>query len=107
MPPGELLEAWVVSEIRFAIGVCDIACTDVLPVSIYGSILSTRIAADLPTRMASTVFPMGLPESSFPLLLGNVFSQNFTAIAEIPGVTPDMLLAIDSSARNSWAYAFK
>ncbi|OAG38747.1 hypothetical protein AYO21_07100 [Fonsecaea monophora] len=76
-------------------------------ISIYGSIISTRLAQDLPQRLAGATLPLGLPESSFPLLLQDIFSANFAGIPEIPGITPAIMQAADTARRLSWAEAFK
>ncbi|EXJ76287.1 uncharacterized protein A1O5_00795 [Cladophialophora psammophila CBS 110553] len=78
-----------------------------LGISVYSSILSTRLGADLPKRLAAATLPLGLPESSFPILLGAVFTANFTSIPQIPGITPDIIQATTSATKLSWAYSFK
>ncbi|OQU99354.1 hypothetical protein CLAIMM_04993 [Cladophialophora immunda] len=78
-----------------------------LGISIYSSILSTRLAQDLPQRLAAATLPLGLPENSFPRLLQDIFSSNFQDIPEIPGMTAAIIQAAEMASKLSWAQAFK
>ncbi|RTE70340.1 hypothetical protein BHE90_015270 [Fusarium euwallaceae] len=78
-----------------------------IAVSIYNTIVQSRMQIEWPKRLAEATLPLGLPESSLPLLLGALASGNQTAIASVPGVDPEILAAAAEATRYSFAASFR
>ncbi|RSL96352.1 hypothetical protein CDV31_013530, partial [Fusarium ambrosium] len=113
-----LLELAVIVTIQFSIGPESIGkVTGLLSssrgvagacgIAIYASILETRLAEDLPTRVAAAAIPLGLPSSSLPALLEAAFAGNYDTAGQIPGVTPTILDATFLSRRESFQYSLR
>ena len=49
----------------------------------------------------------GLPLSEIPALIGALVAQNATAVGEIPGLTPAILLAAEGGIQDSYVEGFK
>lgn len=60
-----------------------------------------------PKRLAEATLPLGLPESSLPLLLGALASGNQTAIISVPGVDALILAAALEATKYSYAASFR
>lgn len=68
---------------------------------------STRLRSDLPARIAKATLPLGLPEASFPALLGASFAGNFSGLDQLPGVGATIIQAAMNARKDSFAYSFR
>lgn len=73
----------------------------------FYSILRTRVASDLPGRVARAVLPLGFPLTSLPTLLEGVTTSNQTLLALVPGVSPQIIGAAVEAVKLSYAAAFR
>ncbi|KAL1889865.1 hypothetical protein Sste5346_008588 [Sporothrix stenoceras] len=73
----------------------------------FSSIYSSKLTTILPSKEAAAVIAAGLPPSSVqPLLLASA-SNNATAIAQVPGVTQQILQALSSASAEGYAASFR
>ncbi|EEU33620.1 uncharacterized protein NECHADRAFT_14093, partial [Fusarium vanettenii 77-13-4] len=75
-----------------------------IAIAIYNTIVQSRISIELPRRVTAAVLPLGLPESSLPLLLEALTSGNETAI---PGANDEIMAAAGEAVRYAYAASFK
>ncbi|PVH69717.1 MFS general substrate transporter [Cadophora sp. DSE1049] len=61
----------------------------------------------LPTKVAEAVLPLGFPATELGLLIGALNSGNTTAIATIPGITPQILGAASGGLKEGYIHAFR
>merc|ERR1712093_366232 len=59
--------------------------------AIYNAIFTGKFSANLGTKIAGAVLPLGLPASSLPAFIGALASSDTAALADIPGVTPQII----------------
>jgi len=76
-------------------------------VSMYYSILRSRVASDLPGRVTGAVLPLGLPLTSVPKLLEGIAASNQTLLGLVPGVSPAIIEAAIGALKLSYAAAFR
>ena len=56
--------------------------------AIFAAVLNPHLMTKIPTYVAEAVAAAGLPSSSTPQFIGALASNNQTALANVPGVTP-------------------
>ncbi|KAG4444107.1 hypothetical protein IFR05_000460 [Cadophora sp. M221] len=59
--------------------------------AIYNAIFTGKFSANLGTKIAGAVLPLGLPASSLPAFIGALASSDTAALGDIPGVTPEII----------------
>jgi len=70
--------------------------------SIYYNIFATKLTQNLPTYVAKYALAAGLPPSSVELFVGT-FLTTPESIADVPGVTPEIIAGATLGTR--WAYS--
>jgi hypothetical protein len=58
-------------------------------------------------KIAGAVLPLGLPESSLPALIGDLAANNQTAIATVPGITPQSIGAGVGGLFDAYSLGFR
>jgi len=58
---------------------------------IDNAIFTAKFSANLGPKIAAAVLPLGLPETSLPLLIGDLAANNLTGVATIPGITAEII----------------
>ena len=61
----------------------------------------------IPTTVGTALVKAGLPLAEVPALIGALLAQNTTAVGEIPGLTPSILLAGEGALQDSYVEGFK
>ena len=72
--------------------------------ALYVSILSTKLATNLPEYVAPAAIGAGLPTTSLPSLFAGLAVGNFTAV---PGITPAIVSVVAQEARRAYISSFK
>lgn len=74
--------------------------------SIYYNIFFTRLTNILPVNVGTASVEAGLPPSSAVAFVEALLSKNLTLVAEVKGVTPDVLLAAEGAVVASYINGF-
>jgi hypothetical protein len=72
--------------------------------TIYVTILTNRLATTIPANVVPAAIAAGLPESSLTALFDALTSGSF---AEVPGITPSIILGVIDSLKVADSQAFK
>ncbi|RVX65750.1 hypothetical protein B0A52_10385 [Exophiala mesophila] len=72
--------------------------------ALYSSVLSTRLAENLPEFVGPAVIGAGLPESSVPSLLAGIAIGN---VSSVPGVTDEIMAVATDEVRRAYVQSFK
>jgi hypothetical protein len=75
--------------------------------AVVNVIINNKISSTLSSKIAGAVLKQGLPSSSVGLLLGGFLSGNATALAEVPGISPEIIGAATDASRNAYAAAYR
>ena len=75
--------------------------------SIYMAIFSSTLTQNMPVKVASATIPLGLKPSYVGQLLGALTTGKTAALADIPGITPNMLAAAGLAIKQSYAISFR
>lgn len=75
--------------------------------AIYYNIFQNKLVEVIPATVGLAAATAGLPLSEIPALVLALVSQNTTAIAQIPGITPTILLAAEGAVRDSYVEGFR
>jgi hypothetical protein len=73
----------------------------------FYSILRSRVSDELPRRVTDAVLPLGLPESSLPVVLQGAASFNQTLVTSAPGSTSIIAAAAEYAAKLAYAASFR
>jgi hypothetical protein len=57
--------------------------------------------------VAEAVFPLGLPQTSLPLLLGALATGSPAAVMQVPGITPAIVEAATVVTKEVYAAAYR
>jgi len=74
---------------------------------IDNAILTGKLAANLGTKIAEAVLPLGLPASSLTAFIGDLAANNDAALAKVPKVTPEIIEAGVGGLFEAYSIAFK
>ncbi|KPI35263.1 uncharacterized protein AB675_3769 [Cyphellophora attinorum] len=80
-------------------------------IAVFSALLNSGMSS-LGTNIAAKTLAMGLPPTSLAALIGNLVAGNYTALAQVPGVTPEIIGAASEillesykfGLRNGWAF---
>jgi Fungal trichothecene efflux pump (TRI12) len=75
--------------------------------AIYFNVFQNKLADVLPTMVGEAAVGAGLPLAEVPALVLDIVNQNTTAIAELPGISPLILLAVEAAVDNAYVQAFR
>ena len=75
-------------------------------VTIFGQIYDSQVKKVLPTRLATAVEQAGLPKQDVPALLKAFVTRDPQTIESSPGVTPQILEALENAAKYAYAFSF-
>ena len=73
----------------------------------YSAIFNGTLADQLGARIAAATLPLGLREKSLGALIGALAASDTKALAEIPGITPDIIEAGVGALKDTFAIAFR
>ncbi|KIX10709.1 uncharacterized protein Z518_01793 [Rhinocladiella mackenziei CBS 650.93] len=76
-------------------------------VVIFSQVLAAKAKTLVPDEIAKRVVEVGLPLSSVPAFVGAILTQDTSQIAQIPGVTPEILAAAAAATRWGYSASFK
>lgn len=80
-------------------------------IAIFSALLNSGMSS-LGTNIAAKTLPMGLPPSSLGALISNLVASDYAALAQVPGVTPEIIGAASEvllgnykvGLRNGWIF---
>jgi hypothetical protein len=75
--------------------------------AIYFNVLQNKLTKVIPATVGVAVLKAGLPVASISTFLEAVAAQNTTALAEVKGITPPILLVAQQAIRESYTEGFK
>jgi len=75
--------------------------------AIYFNVFQNKLVEVLPTTVGIAVAKAGLPITVIPAFVEALVAQNLTAVSEIKGITPAILLAADSAVKESYTQGFR
>jgi MFS family permease len=70
-------------------------------IAIFSALLNSGMSS-LGANIAAKTLPMGLPPSSLGPLISNLVASNYAALAQIPGVTPEIIGAASEVLLNNY-----
>lgn len=73
---------------------------------IYNAVFRAGLVKNLGPKIAAAVLPLGLPQSSVALLIGALSSGNTAAVADVPDITPEIIIAATLELQASYSIAF-
>lgn len=76
-------------------------------VVIFSQVLASKAKILVPDEIAKRVVEAGLPLSSVPALVGAILTRDTAQIAQIPGVTSEILAGAASATRWGYSASFK
>jgi len=74
--------------------------------SVFVAVLTSKSKSKIASYVAPAVLQAGLPASSLPKLFAAMQAQNQSALAAVPGITPEIELALTNSLSDAYAAAF-
>jgi Fungal trichothecene efflux pump (TRI12) len=75
--------------------------------AVYFNVFENKLNEVIPTLVGTAVIKAGLPIEELPAFLVAVVARNNTALAEIKGITPRILLAAQSAGAEAYVLGFK
>jgi Major Facilitator Superfamily len=75
--------------------------------AINTALLNGALATNIPAKIAAATLPLGLPPTSLGPLIGALASQNQSALAHIPGVTPQVIGAAVGALKDAYGIGFR
>ena len=75
--------------------------------AIYFNVFENKLHEVLPTTVGIAVAKAGLPITQIPAFITALVAQNFTALGQIKGITPTILLVAADAVKDSYVEGFK
>lgn len=75
--------------------------------AIYNAIFNNVLAENLAPKIAAATLPLGLPKKSLGALIAALEANNQTAVALVPGVTPQIITAGAGALLDTFAVSFR
>ncbi|KEF60624.1 uncharacterized protein A1O9_02185 [Exophiala aquamarina CBS 119918] len=75
--------------------------------AVYNAIFNHTFSANLASKIATATLPLGLPTASLGPLIDAVLTQDNAALAEISGVTPEIIGAAVGGLTETYVLAFR
>jgi MFS family permease len=75
--------------------------------AINTALLNGALATNIPAKVAAATIPLGLPPTSLGPLIRALTSQNQSALAHIPGVTPQVIGAATGAVKDAYSIGFR
>ncbi len=75
--------------------------------AINTALFNRALASNIPSKTAAATIPLGLPSTSLRPLIAALSSGNETALAHVPGLTPDIIKAAASAFKSAYAVGFR
>jgi hypothetical protein len=75
--------------------------------AIYFNVFENKLTDVLPTTVGIAIAKAGLPITEIPEFIEALVAKNLTAISEIKGITPTILLAANNAVNDSYVEAFR
>lgn len=74
---------------------------------VYGAIFNSQLTKKLPADIAAEVLPLGLSPNSLPSFIAALSASNHTALATVPGVTPEIIRAGAQGLKTAYLKSFR
>jgi hypothetical protein len=74
--------------------------------TIFIAILNSKVKSQIANHVPQAAVAAGLPQSSLPALFEAIAAQSAAAYATVPGLTPQIQLAVSDALTDSYAAAF-
>jgi hypothetical protein len=71
--------------------------------TVYVSVLTNKVAENLPAKVVPAATGAGLPASSIEALFAGITAADFS---KVPGITPEIIAAVSVAVRDSYINAF-
>ena len=75
--------------------------------AIYVSILTNRLTQTIPKNVSPAALSAGLPSRDLPDLFAAISAGTATAMEQVPGITPNVIAAVEAALKVAYAQAFK
>ncbi|RDL41314.1 Uncharacterized protein BP5553_01293 [Venustampulla echinocandica] len=75
--------------------------------AVYNAVFNQCVSQNLAPKIAAAALPLGLPESSIGALIGALVTANFAGLAEIPGVTEEIIGVATVALKETYLIAFR
>lgn len=75
--------------------------------AIYNAIFNSTLSSNIPTKIASVVLPLGLPSTSLGALISALTANDEEALANVPGITPQMIPVAGAALMDAYSVAFR
>ncbi|KAM6538191.1 hypothetical protein FALCPG4_000074 [Fusarium falciforme] len=75
--------------------------------AVCNAIFTSAMGTEVPHKIAAAVLPLGLPSSSLGLLVEALITQDYAALAKIPGVTTTITDAASDALVSAYGVAFR
>ena len=75
--------------------------------AINTALFNGALATNIPAKVAAATIPLGLPPTSLGPLIGALTSENQSALAHIPGVTPEVIGAAAGAIKDAYSIGFR
>ncbi|KAJ4125245.1 hypothetical protein NW754_013531 [Fusarium falciforme] len=75
--------------------------------AVCNAIFTSAMGTEVPHKIAAAVLPLGLPSSSLGLLVEALITQDYAALAKIPGVTTTITDAASGALVSAYGVAFR
>ncbi|KAF2653605.1 MFS general substrate transporter [Lophiostoma macrostomum CBS 122681] len=77
-----------------------------IAISVYSTILTNTLTTWMARLIPAAVLPLGLPESSLVALM-TALPQGSAALAKVPGITTDIMVAAGGALQQSYVHALR
>jgi hypothetical protein len=78
-----------------------------MAVTIYSSIMQNSMKEQAGPRVAKAVLPMGVPQTTLPMLIKLLMGNREKDAAKLPGVTAAVMKAAGTAIKWAWSVAFQ
>jgi len=75
--------------------------------AIYFNVFENKLHDVIPTLVGTAVAEAGLPIAEIPQFIVALVAQNTTAIAQVKGITPKILIAAQAAVQDSYVQGFR
>ena len=75
--------------------------------AIYFNVFENKLTDVLPTTVGIAVAKAGLPITEIPAFITALVAQNLTAVSQIKGITPQILLSAQAAVTESYVQGFR
>lgn len=78
-----------------------------IALAICNAIFSSTLTSEIPAKAAAATIPLGLKPADLGELIGALTTNNTSALATIPGISPNIIAAAGTAIKESYVLAFR